>query len=192
MNSPLRAGVIRGTVHPSRKRAVRTAYGKRYVRKRPDTGAARCAVGCGFRGTGLALMDPAANPERDGRLTQNREASPRTTPRDSPPHGTIRGAETHQMAKHHFSAMGGVHHGPSVPEPARSAEPRDDGMGLTPGRSGGPTPGRPCGRWRSGSVTTPAAGGSMSSRTTPATVTRKRRTLTGAAGMSRPAAFRPA
>ncbi len=45
INSPLRAGMIRGTVHLSRKRAVRTGHRQWHVRKHPDTGAARSAAG---------------------------------------------------------------------------------------------------------------------------------------------------
>ncbi len=42
----------------------------------------------GFRRTGLASVDPAAYPEREGKLTRAREASLREAPPDSPPRGT--------------------------------------------------------------------------------------------------------
>ncbi len=42
----------------------------------------------GFRRTGLALVDPAAYPEREGKLTRAREASLRETLRESPPRDT--------------------------------------------------------------------------------------------------------
>ena len=42
----------------------------------------------GFRRTGLASVDPAAYPEREGKLTRDREASLRATLRESPPRDT--------------------------------------------------------------------------------------------------------
>ncbi len=42
----------------------------------------------GFGGTGLAPVDPAAYPEREGKLTRAREASLRATLRESPPRDT--------------------------------------------------------------------------------------------------------
>ncbi len=42
----------------------------------------------GFGGTGLAPVDPAAYPEREGKLTRARETSLRETLRDSPPRDT--------------------------------------------------------------------------------------------------------
>ncbi len=42
----------------------------------------------GFGGTGLASVDPAAYPEREGKLTRAREASLRATLRESPPRDT--------------------------------------------------------------------------------------------------------
>ncbi len=42
----------------------------------------------GFRRTGLASVDPAAYPEREGKLTRARETSLRETLRDSPPRDT--------------------------------------------------------------------------------------------------------
>jgi len=91
-------------VHLPRKRAVITGRGQWHVRKHPDTGAARRANAPvapddgrsvrqmrgfpypgpdtvrgrlrGFRGTGPAPVDPAAYPEREGRLTRVREPRP--------------------------------------------------------------------------------------------------------------------
>ncbi len=42
----------------------------------------------GFRRTGLASVDPAAYPEREGKLTRDQETSLRETLRDSPPRDT--------------------------------------------------------------------------------------------------------
>jgi len=41
-----------------------------------------------FGGTGLASVDPAAYPEREGRLTRAREASPVAALRETPPRDT--------------------------------------------------------------------------------------------------------
>ncbi len=125
--------MIRGTVHLSRKRAVRTEYRRWHVRKHPDAGEREAlpavmrgrkvealkvrradapvapgdgnGVGLvcrflhpgpdtvrgwprGFGGTGLAPVDPAAYPEREGKPARAREASLRETLRESPPRGT--------------------------------------------------------------------------------------------------------
>ncbi len=126
--------MIRGTVHLSRKGAVRTGHGRWHVRDRlhPQRRGARGASGDnartrgrgaevrradapvapgdgngvgqvrgflhpgsgtvrgrprGFRRTGLAPVDPAACPEREGKPARAREASLRETPPASPPRG---------------------------------------------------------------------------------------------------------
>ncbi len=119
--------MVRGTVHLSRKRAVRTGHRRWHVRKHPHRRRSagrfrrsRAAAGPGplrvrradapvapgdgrsirqvrgflhldpdtvrgwppgFRRTGLAPVDPAAYPEREGKLTRAREASPASPPR---------------------------------------------------------------------------------------------------------------
>jgi len=51
----------------------------------PDTVRGRLR---GFGGTGPGPVDPAACPEREGRLTRDREASPVTAPPETPPRDT--------------------------------------------------------------------------------------------------------
>ncbi len=214
----------------------------------------------GFRRTGLAPVDPAAYPEREGKPARAREASLRETPPASPPRGTngVRDIIPPGFGQEYTrgGAIGPMHrpgfeYVKPKPLPRRQggagglhAEVRTDGAGRAARRGGrpprrgasrmaepsGPRPGPPRGRargqvhhgtaapdphgapdpgtvepatgggGRTGATTTPrlpgnrsapvpAARRSTSCRTAPATVTRGRRTLPGAAGMPRPAAL---
>jgi len=51
-----------------------------------------------FRRKGLASMDPAAYPEREGKLTRDQETSLRAALRDSPPARHERGPGHHPAA----------------------------------------------------------------------------------------------